>query len=576
MKRITIVPLSARTLVAIGCDKTADTGAIHASGHIEATEIRLAAKVGGRFLEAPLEEGNQVAIGELVARFETVDAEHQLAQARANAEAADARLRLLLAGSRAEDLRRAEDQLAQAQAELDAARRDLKRLSGLAERGSATEKSRDDAATRHEVAERAVAAARAQLDKLVAGPRRQEIEAARAQRASAEAMVAAVEQQIVDATVSAPTGGVITRRVAEPGEVLPPGATLAVLTDLARPWLTVWIDEPNLSQLTLGQKVEVRVDGRERVLRGHRFLHLTGGGIHPQERPDSRRAGQAGLPRQGSVRQRRRHLQTRNAGRCLLRRPWGSELTDAPLLAARDLVVRYGRDEAVHGVSLEVRRGEVVGLIGPDGAGKTSTLRVLGGLQKATEGRPTAFGNDCWKARRALHNRLGYLAQRFALYGDLTVNENIQFFALMYGVPGWKKRRQQLLELVGLAPFGGRIADRLSGGMKQKLALACTLIHSPEALLLDEPTTGVDPVTRREFWRLLADLVNDGLTLFIATPYLDEAERCTRVLLMHEGRLLADSRPQEIPRMMPGTILEVDGHPPRRCGRNSQRRGGHQ
>ncbi len=236
-------------------------------------------------------------------------------------------------------------------------------------------------------------------------------------------------------------------------------------------------------------------------------------------------------------------------------------MTDAPLLAANDLVIRYGDHEAVHGISLEVRSGEVVGLIGPDGAGKTSTLRVLGGLQKATGGRATAFGNDCWKTRRALHARLGYLAQRFALYGDLTVDENIQFFALMYGVGEWRKRRQELLELVGLAPFHGRLADRLSGGMKQKLALACTLIHSPRALLLDEPTTGVDPVTRREFWRLLADLVSEGLTLFIATPYLDEAERCTRVLLMHEGRLLADSRPQKIPGMMPGRILEVVAAP---------------
>ncbi len=255
-------------LVAAGCNKTADDGAIHASGHIEATDVRLAAKVGGRLLEAPLEEGARVATGELVARFETHDADHQLAQARANAEAADAKLRLLLAGSRAEDLRRAEDQLAQAQAELDAARRDLKRLSGLAERGSATEKSRDDAATRQEVAERAVAAARAQLDKLVAGPRRQEIEAARAGRASAEAMVAAVEQQILDATVVAPIDGLITTRVAEPGEVLPPGSTLAVLTDLTRPWLTVWIDEPNLSRVTLGQTVDVRVDGRSETFEG--------------------------------------------------------------------------------------------------------------------------------------------------------------------------------------------------------------------------------------------------------------------------------------------------------------------
>ncbi len=204
----------------------------------------------------------------MVARLETTDAEHLLAQARATAEAADAQLRLLIAGTRAEDLRRAEDQLAQAQAELDAARRDLDRLSGLAERGTATEKSRDDAETREEIAERAVAAARSQVDKLVAGPRRQEIEAARAQRAAAEAAVAAAEQKIVDATVLAPIDGVVTTRVAEPGEVVSPGATIAVLTDLARPWLTVWIDEPNLSQVTLGRTAVVTVDGSDRTFEG--------------------------------------------------------------------------------------------------------------------------------------------------------------------------------------------------------------------------------------------------------------------------------------------------------------------
>jgi ABC-2 type transport system ATP-binding protein len=236
-------------------------------------------------------------------------------------------------------------------------------------------------------------------------------------------------------------------------------------------------------------------------------------------------------------------------------------VTSLPLLEAQGLVVRYGDQEAVRGISLQVMAGEVLGLIGPDGAGKTSTLRVLGGLLRADDGSASAFGADCWRQRRGLHTRLGYLAQRFALYGDLTVDENIQFFALMYGVPDWRKRRRELLELVGLAPFHERLADRLSGGMKQKLALACTLIHSPEALLLDEPTTGVDPVTRREFWRLLADLVSDGLTLLVATPYLDEAERCTRVLLMHEGSILADSRPQEIPGLMPGSVVEVVASP---------------
>lgn len=264
--RATVLLVSVFGLAA--CDGQPSNHRIHASGHVEATEVHIAAKVGGRLLEAPLEEGDPVREGELVARLDTVDAEHRLAQARASAEAADAQLRLLLAGTRAEDLRRAEDRLGQAQAELDAANRDLARLEGLAERGTATEKARDDAETRQEVAERAVAAARAELDKLISGPRSQEIEAARAQRTSAEAQVAAVNQQIVDATVTAPRDGVLVERVAEPGEVLPPGATIAVLVDLARPWLDVWVGEPSLSAIRLGDAVEVRVDGHEAVLEG--------------------------------------------------------------------------------------------------------------------------------------------------------------------------------------------------------------------------------------------------------------------------------------------------------------------
>jgi HlyD family secretion protein len=245
------------------CSDGNNQGLIHASGHVEATEVHLAAKVGGRLLEAPLEEGAPVAAGDLVARFDTVDLEHRLAQARAALDGAEAQLALLLEGTRAEDLRRAEESLARAQAELDAARRDLVRLEGLADRGAATEKARDDARTRREVAERSVAAIQAELDKLVAGPRRQEIDAARAQRAAAAAQVAAIEQQIADSVVLAPRDGVLTERIAEPGEVLPPGATLGVLTELARPWLNVWVDEPSLAWIRIGDPVEVRVDGLE-------------------------------------------------------------------------------------------------------------------------------------------------------------------------------------------------------------------------------------------------------------------------------------------------------------------------
>jgi ABC-2 type transport system ATP-binding protein len=232
-----------------------------------------------------------------------------------------------------------------------------------------------------------------------------------------------------------------------------------------------------------------------------------------------------------------------------------------PVIAVTGLAVRYGEATAVHDLDLEVRAGAVVGLIGPDGAGKSSTLRVIGGLQRATAGRVDVLGRDAWRHRRALHHSLGYLAQRFALYGDLTVDENVQFFAQLYGVPGWRERRTRLLELVGLERFRDRLADRLSGGMRQKLALACALMHGPRLLLLDEPTTGVDPVTRREFWRLLAELVADGLTLLVATPYLDEAERCSRVVLMLGGRVLADDTPAALRAALPGRVFELDAAP---------------
>ncbi len=238
-----------------------------------------------------------------------------------------------------------------------------------------------------------------------------------------------------------------------------------------------------------------------------------------------------------------------------------------PLVRVEDLVVRYGGQEAVRGVTFEVWEGEVVGLIGPDGAGKTSTLRVIAGLLRSSAGRVRVFGMEPWRHRRRLHRSVGYLPQRFALFGDLTVDENMHFFALLFGVPNWKPRRDELLERVGLAPFRDRVADRLSGGMRQKLALATCLLHAPTLLLLDESTTGVDPVTRRELWSLLSDLVTQGLTLVVATPYLDEAERCSRVILMHEGTVLADGPPRTLAALVPGELFEVDASPRERARR---------
>ena len=203
----------------------------------------------------------------------------------------------------------------------------------------------------------------------------------------------------------------------------------------------------------------------------------------------------------------------------------------------------FGRNVAVDGISLQVRRGEMFGLIGPDGAGKTTTLRMIAGLLPSTAGRVTTCGLAPRDDRRALARRVGYLAQRFSLYGDLTVEENLTFFGEVQDVPNLPARRDEMLELVRLAPFRRRLADRLSGGMKQKLALACTLVHTPSLIILDEPTTGVDPVSRRDFWRLLAEIRRRGITILISTPYLDEAERCSRIALFSQGRVLGVDTP---------------------------------
>lgn len=218
---------------------------------------------------------------------------------------------------------------------------------------------------------------------------------------------------------------------------------------------------------------------------------------------------------------------------------------------------RFGASVAVEDVSFEVRPGEMFGLIGPDGAGKTTTLKMVLGLLSPDAGEVVTCGLRPRHERRALSHRVGYLSQRFSLYGDLSVDENIGFFAEVHGVRNYGPQRDALLERVRMGPFRGRLAARLSGGMKQKLALACTLIHTPELLVLDEPTTGVDPVSRRDFWKLLARLQRECLTILLTTPYLDEAERCERVALMDGGRLLVTDRPAQLRRQARGAMVDL-------------------
>jgi len=238
----------------------------------------------------------------------------------------------------------------------------------------------------------------------------------------------------------------------------------------------------------------------------------------------------------------------------------------SPAIRARGLRRTFGKLVAVDGLDLEVQPGEIFSLVGPDGAGKTTTMRMLTGILTPTAGSAEVASCDVVHQPEPLKTHIGYMSQRFGLYPDLTVSENIAFYADIYSVPKSElaTRTERLLGFSNLTPFKHRRAGNLSGGMKQKLGLACALIHTPRVLFLDEPTNGVDPVSRRDFWRILYQLVRDGVTLFVSTAYLDEAERCNRLALLHQGKLIGLGTPDEIKRLMPGTLLEVRTNAPRR------------
>jgi ABC-2 type transport system ATP-binding protein len=222
---------------------------------------------------------------------------------------------------------------------------------------------------------------------------------------------------------------------------------------------------------------------------------------------------------------------------------------------------------AVESIDIAIERGEIFGFVGPDGAGKTTTMRMLCGIMEPTAGEARVVGFDVRTQPEEVKRRIGYMSQRFSLYGDLTVDENLEFFADIYRVPKAERaqRRQELLEFSRLAPFVKRLAQNLSGGMRQKLALACTLMHTPEILFLDEPTTGVDPVSRRDFWRILYSLLGQGVTLVVSTPYMDEAERCNRVALIDKGRVIECDTPDNLKRRMRGELIELICEPQRRA-----------
>lgn len=239
-------------------------------------------------------------------------------------------------------------------------------------------------------------------------------------------------------------------------------------------------------------------------------------------------------------------------------------MTNTLAITASGLVKKFGDVTAVDGLTLSVAPGEIFGLVGPDGAGKTTTMRLLTGVMQPTAGSATVLGVEVTRDPEAIRHRLGYVPQSSSLYADLSVVENLHFHADLFRIPRVERDRQtaRLLAFSHLEPFAKRLAKNLSGGMRQKLALCAVLVHRPEVLFLDEPTIGVDPVSRRDFWLLIYQLLQQGLTLLVSTPYLDEAERCHRVGLMDHGRLIACENPAGLRHLLPGALVELRGPAP--------------
>jgi len=232
---------------------------------------------------------------------------------------------------------------------------------------------------------------------------------------------------------------------------------------------------------------------------------------------------------------------------------------DDAVIRASGLTKAFGNNTAVDHLDLEIGRGELFGLVGPDGAGKTTTMRLLTTVMEPTSGEAFVAGHSVTSEGERIKEKIGYMSQRFGLYEDLTVMENILFYADIYDVSEEERpsRIERLLSFSNLTPFKDRLAGKLSGGMKQKLGLACALIHTPEVLFLDEPTNGVDPVSRRDFWKILYDLLKENVTIFVSTAYLDEAERCSRIGLMHKGRLLITDEPVNIKKGLGKPMVEI-------------------
>ena len=578
------------------------------SGTVETREIQIGSKIGGRVTQVPVEEGQAVKAGTLLVQFECDDVKAQRAQAEAQLEQAKADYQRLQRGNRPEEIAQAQanaqmqramldaaqngprsQELSQAEADYAAAKADaanaqinFQRMDTLVRGDTVSRQQFDDAkATRDSTAQKAESLrqrlallqagtrkedlraaqeryhqAQAAADLMQRGYRKEDIDAGRAKMEEAQARVDQLDVQLKEADLFAPADGLVQTVSVRTGDLVGPGKIVVTHARVLA---------------ALGQGLRPRDRPRRRPRRPARTsrrrlipwpaLHRTRAGdrlpgrVPPPQRPDPRRPPAPGLRSESLRRQLRRRPQIRHV------RNGTAAMT--PVITADHLTIRFGDFTAVSDVSFEINKGELFGFLGPNGSGKTTIIKALCGLITPTEGTGTILGMDIRKDAADIKRHIGYMSQKFGLYEDLTVSENLGFYSGVYGLTGSRahQRIKDVVALTGLDPYLHRRVGALSGGWKQRLALGCAIIHSPEVVFLDEPTAGIDPVARRSLWDLFFLLSAQGVTFFVTTHYMDEAERCGRVGYIYMSKLVAlgtISELQHLPEANPAGTSRVE------------------
>jgi ABC-2 type transport system ATP-binding protein len=526
-------------------------------GVVEYEERDLGFEVSGRVVDIPVKAGDTVAPGAVIARLDSSLAVTALAAREGEARAAGDQLALLRAGARGEDVRAMRARLEAAKATETQLERSATRVRQLAESGALTPSALDEAESQRQRAEAERRAVEETLAALAGGARKQEIQAAEHRLAAAEASATLERERLARHELRAQKPGEVLEVHLEVSEMAPAGVPVVTTAEITRPYAEVFVPEAALGDVHVGMPVEGQVDGVSNPVAGkveivrrrteftprYLFSESERGNLVVRVRvrfEDSRRQLHAGVPIFVRFLQDGRPAAPMNED--------ASPAAREPVIETEGLGRRFGDLVAVKDVSLTVYRGEIFGVLGPNGAGKSTTIRMLCGILDPTSGSGRVVGYQLPREAEQIKSRIGYMTQRFSLYEDLTVFENLRFYAGIYGVPRGERqaRLEEALARAGLQARRNQLAGTLSGGWKRGVALARATIHRPPLLFLDEPTAGVDPVSRRDFWEHIHVVASEGTTVLMTTHYMDEAERCHRLAFIFRGSVLDIGTPAQI------------------------------